>query len=150
MTIWTDRRTTFVFTPPSDDATAWSLELDALAAHLKREFPGAWTKPEQQLGPGLANGLSFEVQLPDGAWLRGLATQVRADSGAVSVMDATAREAAVLAVSLRDNFVPASNLIEFYSDLGVEIGHGPDPLPAQGSVEEIATVLQGHLDTVDD
>ncbi|MEU0394519.1 hypothetical protein ABZ208_17420 [Streptomyces sp. NPDC006208] len=143
-------RTTFSFAPPVDDAAAWHLRLDDLAAKITEAFPGSSTSMRGDLGPRSADALSFEVPLGDGLWLEGLATTPYPEIGSVVVMQASAVEAARFAVWLRDSFVPAPDLIHFTSELA--LNNGDDAywvLPTHGSIDEIAQTLQQHIDAND-
>ncbi|WNO71528.1 MULTISPECIES: hypothetical protein [unclassified Streptomyces] len=146
----TDRdvlRTTFSFAPPVDDAAAWHLRLDDLAAGIVEAFPGASTSWGADLGPRSAEALTFEVPLGAGVWLEGLATTPCPEVGSVMVMHASAAEAARFALWLRDSFVPSPDLVRFTSEMALNNGddaHGH--LPPYGSVDEIAQTLQQHID----
>ncbi|MET9426700.1 MULTISPECIES: hypothetical protein [unclassified Streptomyces] len=143
-------RTTFSFAPPVNDAAAWNLRLDDLAAKIVESFPGASTSFGEDLGPRSADALSFEVPLGDGVWLEGLATTPYPKIGSVMVIQASAAEAARFAVWLRDSFAPSSDLVHFTSELA--LNNGDDTywvLPPHGSVDEIARTLQEHIDSSD-
>ncbi|MFD4139950.1 hypothetical protein [Streptomyces sp. NPDC058572] len=143
-------RTTFSFAPPVDDAAAWHLRLDDLAAKITEAFPGSSTSLGGDLGPRSADALSFEVPLGDGLWLEGLATTPYPEIGSVMVMQASAAEAARFAAWLRDSFVPAPDLVHFTSELA--LNNGDDAywvLPAHGSIDEIEQTLQQHIDATD-
>lgn len=143
-------RTTFSFAPPVNDAAAWHLQLDDLAAKITEAFPGASTSLGADLGPRSADALSFEVPLGDGVWLEGLATTPYPEIGSVMVMQASAVEAAQFAAWLRDSFVPSPDLVHFTSELA--LNKGDDAywvLPPHGSVDEIAQTLQQHIDATD-
>ncbi|MFE6128527.1 hypothetical protein ACFQ6Q_09680 [Streptomyces sp. NPDC056437] len=140
-------RTTFSFAPPVDDAAAWHLRLDDLAASINEAFPGASTSWGGDLGPRSDGALTFEVPLDAGVWLEGLATTPYPGIGSVMVMRASAAEAARFALWLRDSFVPSPDLVQFTSELALNNGddaHGI--LPPDGSVDEIADTLQQHID----
>ncbi|NUL05711.1 hypothetical protein HRW07_21250 [Streptomyces lunaelactis] len=143
-------RTTFSFAPPVNDAAAWHLQLDDLAAKITEAFPGASTSLGGDLGPRSADALSFEVPLGDGVWLEGLATTPYPEIGSVMVMQASAAEAAQFAAWLRDSIVPSPYLVHFTSELA--LNNGDDAywvLPPHGSVDEIAQTLQQHIDSTD-
>ncbi|MFK4221875.1 hypothetical protein [Streptomyces sp. NPDC019890] len=143
-------RTTFSFAPPVDDAAAWHLRLDHLAAEITEAFPGSSTSLGGDLGPRSAKALTFEVPLGDGVWLEGLATTPYPEIGSVMVMQASAAEAAQFAAWLRDSFVPSPDLVHFTSELA--LNNGDDAywvLPPHGSVDEITQALQQHIDSTD-
>ncbi|MGI5403767.1 hypothetical protein ACQEVG_30805 [Streptomyces sp. CA-135486] len=143
-------RTTFCFAPPVDDAAAWHLQLDDLAAKITEAFPGASTSLGGDLGPRSADALSFDVPLGDEVWLEGLATTPCPEIGSVMVMQASAAEAAPFAAWLRDAFVPSPDLVHFTSELS--LNNGDDAywvLPPNGGVDEIAQMLQEHIDATD-
>jgi hypothetical protein len=144
------RRTTFSFAPPVDNAAAWDLNLDNLANRLLQAFPGASATPEGPLGPRASEGLSFELPLGGGVWLEGLANMPYPGMGSVMAVMATADEAAVLARWLRDSVAPAPDLVYFTSELALDRGDTDyQQIPPQADREEIARVLQDHLDHAD-
>ncbi|MFG2594944.1 hypothetical protein [Streptomyces sp. NPDC048462] len=144
------RRTTFSFAPPVDNAAAWHLRLDDFATKLTAAFPEAVTWPEGPLGPRGAETLSFEMPLGDGVWLEGLATTPFPELGSVLVEKASADEAAVIAVWLRDVFAPAPDLVHFTSEMALDRGEVTyTALPPHGSVTEVAAALQQHLERAD-
>ncbi|MFF3322501.1 hypothetical protein [Streptomyces sp. NPDC002889] len=141
-------RTTFSFAPPVNDAAAWHLQLNDLAAEIVEAFPGASTSLGGDLGPRSADALSFEVPLGGGLWLEGLATTPYPGSGSVMVVQASAAEAARFAVWLRDSFVPAPDLVHFTSELALNSGDDAYwVLAPHGSIDEIAQTLQQHIDS---
>ncbi|MEU4497157.1 hypothetical protein AB0F96_27860 [Streptomyces sp. NPDC023998] len=143
-------RTTFSFAPPVDDAAAWHLRLDDLAAKIVEACSGASTSLGGDLGPRSADALSFEVPLGDGVWLEGLATTPYPEIGSVMVLQTSAAEAAQFAAWLRDSFVPSPDLVHFTSELA--LNNGDDAywvIPPYGSVDEIAQTLQQHIDAND-
>ncbi|MEU7044325.1 hypothetical protein AB0A77_25150 [Streptomyces varsoviensis] len=141
--------TTFSFAPPTDDALAWHLRLDDLAEKITQSFPGAFTQLQHELGPRDADALSFAVPVSDGEWLEGLATTPYEGMGSVMVLDASAAEAAVFAVWLRDSFIPSPELIEFTSEFALNNGDTATwKLPRSGPAGEIAEALQQHIDSV--
>ena len=143
-------RTTFSFAPPVNDAAAWHLQLDDLAAKITEAFPGASTSLGGDLGPRSADALTFEVPLGDGVWLEGLATTPYPEIGSIMVMQASAAEVAQFAAWLRDSFVPSPDLVHFTSELA--LNNGDDAywvLPPHGSVDEITQTLQQHIDSTD-
>lgn len=144
------RRTTFSFAPPVDDAAAWHLDLQDLANRLLQGFPGASAIPQGELGPRAADALSFELPLGDGVWLEGLATTPYPGVGSVMALMASADEAAVLAMWLRDFLAPSPDLVYFTSELALDREDSDyQQIPPQGGREEIAQVLQAHLEYVD-
>ncbi|MFM9368170.1 hypothetical protein [Streptomyces sp. Da 82-17] len=144
------RRTTFSFAPPVDNPTAWQLRLDHFADRINEGFPGAFTKLKGHLGPRSIDALTFEVSLSEGVWLRGLATTPYPEMGSVLVMDASAGEAARFAVWLRDSYAPAPDLVQFTTEIAMDLGEEtPWEVPPHGTAEDLAQVFQQHIDTFD-
>jgi hypothetical protein len=144
------RRTTFSFAPPVDDAAAWSIELDDFANRLMQSFPGAETWSEGAVGPRPQDGLGFEIPLGGGARMEGLVSTPYPKVGVVMALNATADEAAVLARWLRDHYAPSPDLVHFTSERALELGTTEyGRIPATGDLQEIARVLQEHLEEVD-
>ncbi|MEU1629336.1 hypothetical protein ABZ746_29280 [Streptomyces sp. NPDC020096] len=105
-----DIRTTFIFSPPVDNAQAWHLRLNDLAEAIQRDFPGASTKLQHNMGPRSSDAVSFEVEIQEQLWLEGLATTPFEGVGTVMVLGATASEAAVFAALVARCLHPGTGL----------------------------------------
>ncbi|MFF1400266.1 hypothetical protein ACFVZD_41675 [Streptomyces sp. NPDC058287] len=150
MTYEAARRVTFSFAAPVDNAAAWNLDLDEFANGLFQAFPGASATLEGELGPEPSDALRIEVPLGGGAWLEGLVTMPYPKVGSVLALTASATEAAVLALWIRDFYAPSPDLVCFTSDLALD--HGATDygrIPASGDAQAIARVLQDHIDDMD-
>ncbi|MYV71562.1 hypothetical protein GT043_37695 [Streptomyces sp. SID2131] len=80
----------------------------------------------------------------------GTAAVTEPDYAYVTLTDATADEAGVFAVWLRDSFVPAPDLVRFASSLAMANGEDtPSSLPTGGVQDDISDLLRRHLDAFD-
>ncbi|MFJ1750929.1 hypothetical protein ACIOJD_32525 [Streptomyces sp. NPDC088116] len=149
MTAERNIRTNFSFYPPEEDGGAWHATLYTLERALSQAFPEP-TLEYRKSGIHNMAVLDFEIELVPDVWVDGTAAMPRPDYSYITLTDVTADEAAVVAVWLRDSFVPAAHLVRFASSLAMANGGDvPSPLPATGGVEEIRAVLRDHLDAID-
>jgi hypothetical protein len=82
---------------------------------------------------------------PD-VYITGTSAMPTVDYAYISIIEATADEAAVFAVWLRDSYVPSPATVRFTSSFVMDNGDEISwRLPATGDATDIAAVMRDHL-----
>ncbi|ALC19770.1 hypothetical protein ACH46N_01430 [Streptomyces pristinaespiralis] len=142
-------RTNIGFYPPQEDGGAWRSNLPSLEDALRQSFPDPVI--EHSISPLHGEqALDFEIALAPEVWLTGTSSMEEPDYAYITLVDATADEAAVFATWLRDSFVPSPDLVRFISSLAMAGGEEtPWVLPATGGSEEVLAEIRRHIETFD-
>ncbi|MEU4348993.1 hypothetical protein [Streptomyces sp. NPDC023838] len=140
-----DIRTTFLFHPPVDDASAWHMTVEGFVHAVTVSFPDAFTKYRTSHLRDNAV-VDFEIEITPGVWIEGVANTPVEDSAVITITGATATEAAQFALWLRTSLIPATHLIRFSSEWALESGDATEyPVPAAGELSEVSGVLAEHV-----
>ncbi|MFE3599779.1 hypothetical protein [Streptomyces sp. NPDC059142] len=143
-----DIRATFLFHPPVDDAAAWHMTLEGFVRVLTETFPDAFTKYRTSPLRG-SDAVDFEVEIAPGTWLEGVAQTPVEDSAVVTLVGATAHEAAEFALWIRSKLLPSPGLLRFGSDRAMESGHDAEwLLPPSDEAAEVEAAFLDHLESV--
>ncbi|MFE1882325.1 hypothetical protein [Streptomyces diastatochromogenes] len=138
-------RSNFVFAPPQDNPAAWQASLETFKDALTRDFPDPFLETNTSSLRDVPV-LDFEIEVAPDVFVTGTAAMPAPDYAHVSIIDATADEAAVFAQWLRDSYVSSPASVRFLSSFVMENGdETPWPLPATGDATQIAAVLRDHL-----
>lgn len=143
-----DIRSTFIFHPPVDDAAAWQMTIEGFVRALTAAFPEAFTKYRTS---GLRGNsfVDFEIEVQPETWVEGVASTPVENSAAITVVGATATEAAHFALWLRSGLVPRPDLIRFSSEQALDSGDDTEwQIPAGGAFEEIRAVVAEHVEAL--
>ncbi|GHE94415.1 hypothetical protein E5082_22050 [Streptomyces griseoluteus] len=145
MTTEYDQRSNFVFAPPVDNPAAWQASLDTFRNALERDFPDAFLEASTSAMRGFTV-LDFEIEVAPDVYITGTSAMPAADYAYISIIDATADEAAAFALWLRDSYVPSPASVRFMSSFLMENGDEVSwHLPATGDAADIAAVMREHL-----
>ncbi|MFG2119863.1 hypothetical protein [Streptomyces sp. NPDC048710] len=140
-----DLRSNFVFAPPEDNPAAWQASLDTFRDALERDFPGAFLEADTSTLRGFPV-LDFEIEVAPDVYITGTSAMPTVDYAYISIIEATADEAAAFAVWLRDSNVPSPASVRFMSSFVMENGDEMSwCLPATGDATDIAAVMREHL-----
>ncbi|MEW1724912.1 hypothetical protein [Streptomyces sp. NPDC093109] len=143
-----DIRATFIFHPPVDDAAAWHMTIEGFVHILTKSFPDAFTKYRTSRLRG-SDAVDFEVEIGKGVWLEGVAQTPVEDSAVITLVEATAREAAEFALWIRSSLIPSPELLRFSSDRAMESGYDAEwQLPPSSEVSDVEAAFLGHLESV--
>ncbi|MGW3355004.1 hypothetical protein ACWDFL_06220 [Streptomyces bungoensis] len=114
--------------------------------HIERSnFPGAFLEANTSAMRGFTV-LDFEIEVAPDVYITGTSAMSTADYAYISIIDATADEAAAFAVWLRDSYVPSPAGVRFMSSFMMENGdETPWLLPATGDTTDVAAVMREHL-----
>jgi hypothetical protein len=147
MSEYGDIRATFIFHPPVDDAAAWHMTIDGFARILIATFPDAFTKYRTSRLRG-SDAVDFEVEIAPGVWIEGVAQTPVQDSAVLTLVGATAHEAAQFVLWIRERLIPSPDLLRFSSDHAMEAGDDTEwQIPSPGDVAQVEAVLLDHLES---
>ncbi|MFF5012629.1 hypothetical protein [Streptomyces sp. NPDC001165] len=145
MTTEHNQRSNFVFAPPVDNPAAWQASLETFRNGLERDFPGAFLETNTSALRGFTV-LDFEIEVAPDVYVTGTSAMPTSDYAYISIVEATADEAAAFAVWLRDSYVPSPASVRFMSSFVMENGDEmPWRLPATGDTTDVAAVMREHL-----
>lgn len=145
MTTEHNQRSNFVFAPPADNPAAWQASLETFRNALERDFPGAFLEANTSALRGFTV-LDFEIEVAPDVYVTGTSAMPTADYAYISIIEASADEAAAFAVWLRDSYVPSPASVRFMSSFVMENGdETPWHLPATGDPTDVAAVMREHL-----
>lgn len=143
-------RTNFSFYPSPDSGAGWGSSLEYLERALRESFPDPYLEYRTSAVHNVTV-LDFEVALGPNVFANGTAAVEGADYAYVTLLGATADEAATFAIWLRDHFAPAPHAVWFASSLAMANGaEAPTALIPDGGTSEIARQLYEHLAAIDE
>ncbi|WP_153813554.1 hypothetical protein [Streptomyces sp. SUK 48] len=136
-------RTAYLLYAPAESPAGWHLDPTTFGTALEAAF----AEVRHEARRGRLFRLVFWAMTEEGTGFTGSASNEGRDT--VLLDDSTADEAAAFIAWLRDDFLPAPDLIRFSSEPAVEKGIETDwRVPANGDRSCIAEELKRHVSAV--